>query len=858
MKKQFFETVQDHTEADVAQFVEAGYIENVLLTLEYWRFIGEWERVGRIVVQHHDILPESCELYLAECDDIWSRPFKSDHIAVANTEVCNTYIDSLQAHARYYFRRKGTSCIGDQARRQKIRNYRKRAPDRGNLWDVLYAETLTVKNKRHLDRVLELCRPAIRAGDEGLEESELCSIALVIVFNGALAARDAEKMHKALGTLVGRGGLSYNDNSFITFGNLRGTLDPSYDCSKFDAIEPASTVAHLSRLLRAIYRGEDYDHLLPPLEHHLNAHGPQNPMDDACLYLDLTPLSYPQIARVNEDKLCDLTRLCQGSLRQLGTSGKHLAAICHAIGGVPSVGLGDGETNREIRELTESMNTFWGYRGLAHRIFRSEQSHLVPTALKCLSEAYSCTDWSPQSGDPLFLFAFGAATLVDWIEHVLKWATALGDEKSFNQGMEDVVIPALAELPDIEEDECSYSAEARSLLYACATHQFLEPTSAKIEEIAIGFRSMGMQRELIDALEIWMKRWGEDESLHQCLHFQLTWTSEHDLPPRQAIGQLTSKRHFFTSEKHLAEIDSLIDELQEQLAELAKPASHFMLFEASSSPEKRSLLKDATPREILQLGAVCSYLEAPNGQTLLPYKMVEGSLTVEPDGWSAMLKNLLQHRLLQIRPNGPEDSFELKDDGSLSWDTDKVDLAINVQVEGDAGLSQSGILMTLPTIVRKRVLEMAPADLLTLWRSFVRSEAEEYFLRCLSYFELPSYPMKGDAEVFQDTPVKFSFEQLLNLIFNACRAAAGDQKAERRPLAHARNRARSILKSRMNNALDEGWEIGPGFRGDLMPTPYLVKYFAEIFLPLSETVYEKRKPNLSTIEDALLQLKTGA
>lgn len=67
-----------------------------------------------------------------------------------------------------------------------------------------------------------------------------------------------------------------------------------------------------------------------------------------------------------------------------------------------------------------------------------------------------------------------------------------------------------------------------------------------------------------------------------------------------------------------------------------------------------------------------------------------------------------------------------------------------------------------------------------------------------------------------------------------------------------------MLKTRMKNAVEDGWEIGPGFRGELMPMPYVVKFFAETFIPLGEAVYEKRKPNLSSIEDAFLRLKLGA
>jgi len=858
MKRQFFKDVMDFTESDISYCIQSGDIEQAILAVEYWRSIGEWSRVSRIVAEHHDQLPESCELYLAECDEIWSRPLGSDHIPMANKARCNAFIDTLRAPARHYFRKHGALNLKDQLQRQKIREYRKRAPDRNHLWDVLYAGTLRVKNSNHLDRVLELCLPAIRAGDDGLEEHELSSIALVIVFNASVAARNPEYMRKALGGLIGTGCLGYNDNSLLTFGNLLGALDQPYPCSKFEDMEATSTASHLSRILLAVWREERYDPLLPPLEEHLNSHPPLDPINSPDLYLSLTPLSYPMIARIDEGKLCELIRIKQGSLKDQDACGKRLAALCHAIDGVPSVGLGESETSRDLRELAESMHTFWGFRGLAHRIIRSEQSHLVPKALSYLSEAYSCSGWKSHGHDPLLLMVHGTEPLINRLEPVLKWAIELEGEKSFNQAMEDIVIPTIAELPDSEEDDYKYSEQAKALFYTCATHRFLKPTAARIEELGLGFSAMGIHQKLMEALENWMERWGEDQALHQSLHFQLTWTAESYLPPRQGIEQLSSKRHYFTSDAHLEEIDSLIEQLQDGLAESAKPAHNFMLFDASVPAGKRFPLGKATPRELLQLGSVCSYLEAPNGQSLLPYKQTQGWLTIERGGWPWLLKNLLQHRLLQIRPDGPQGSFEINEDGTLSWNPDEVDLAVNIEVEGKAGQSQSGILMTLPALLREHVLSMPPEELLYLWRSFVRSEAQEYFLRCLDYFDLPPAPVRGDEEVFESAEESFSLEELLNLTYNACRAAAGDQKAERRPLAHARNRARSMLKTRMKNAVEDGWEIGPGFRGELMPMPYVVKFFAETFIPLGEAVYEKRKPNLSSIEDAFLRLKLGA
>src|SRR5690554_5567403 len=254
MKSQFFEHVLNHTEIEFKHLVEDGDIESARLIIEYWRSENKWDQICDVIVHHRDQLPDSCELYLAECDEIWSEPFDSKHIPLANKNVCESHIESLQAMARYYFRKKGCFTSNVQKHRQQIREYRKKVPSREHLWDVLYAETLKVRNKRHLDRVLELCSPAIRNGDKDLDSSELAYIALTIVFNAALRAREPEIIRKALGSLLTKGHLILDDNSLISMTSLFGALEPSYDCSPFGDIKGTSTTAHLSRLYLALDR----------------------------------------------------------------------------------------------------------------------------------------------------------------------------------------------------------------------------------------------------------------------------------------------------------------------------------------------------------------------------------------------------------------------------------------------------------------------------------------------------------------------------------------------------------------------------------------------------------------------------
>ncbi|MFP3979025.1 hypothetical protein [Marinobacter sp. KMM 10035] len=859
MKSQFFEHVLNHTEVEFKHLVEDGDIESARLIIEYWRSENKWDQICDVIVHHRDQLPDSCELYLAECDEIWSKHFDSKHIPLANKNVCESHIESLQAMARYYFRKKGCFTSNVQKHRQQIREYRKKVPSREHLWDVLYAETLKVRNKRHLDRVLELCSPAIRNGDKDLDSSELAYIALTIVFNAALRAREPEIIRKALGSLLTMGHLILDDNSLISKTSLFGALESSYDCSPFGDIKGTSTTAHLSRLYLALCRHENYANELKTLENHLCTHGPQDPINPASLYLDLTPLSYPLIAPISEDHLCDLIRLKQGALSGLDDTEKRLAALCHAVGGVASIGLGEKETNKDIRSLTEDCETFWASRGLAHRIIRDGQPRLVPIALRYLRDAYERTGWSAQKGDPLFLFAFGTEALASKIDVLAQWILSLETKDAFNQAVEDVLIPVIAGLPSVEDEGACYSNETKALMMECASRSILRLTPTAVEAFGMGFNSMGAHEELLSVMEGWLQCSDmSGDELEKSIYCELTSTVELYLPQRLRIEHLIRMQGYFSEKMHLEQIDAIVDELEKQISDSTKSTNHYMIFQSSRSPAERQSLDDIPLREILHLGAVCSFLESPTGQSIIPFRNADGHLTINPNGWSPMLKTLLQHQLLQIRADGPEGSFDLDQDGMLSWYPAEVELAVNVRVDGQAGESQSGIMLSLPTLIRRRLLATPLEELLSLWNSLIRAETKEYFLRCLEYFDFSSEPVKGDDEVFLDTPKHFSLEELLNLIYNNCRAAAGDQKAERRSLVHARNRARRMLKTRLSNAVSEDWHIGPGFRGDLMPIPYLVEYFSETFLPLGQTVYERERPNVSSIEKALLALRVGS
>lgn len=860
MNTKFFESVENVEEADIEHLLANGETHQVLLALEYWRFLGEWDRVANSVAVHRESLPASCELYLAEYDCLHSGRFDSDHIPVANTNLCQSLINSLEARNRYYFSGPQTRHSNTQKRRKQIREWRQIAPGREVLWDVLYAKTLKVRSQRDAERVYDLCRPAIRAGEKGLEEYELCGVASTIAFNAAIAARDVQTMQKTLALLFERGDLRASDDASAVFVNLRASEMPSYDCSTNDTLGTQYTIAHLSRLYRDLCRGEELNGHLDELTEQLCHREFRAPVAEARLSIYLSPLTFPHAATVNEDDLCDLIRSHQGSLKDLNQTGQRLAAMCHAVGGIASVGLGPGETNNDIRQLATSIEAFWAYRGLAYRIIRSNQSHLIPRALDLLSKAYGTSGWTPQTNDPLHLWLYGTEPFIDRIEAVIQWAMNHEEDDSFNQAMADIVLPMLIELPsaDDEDEPFEYSPRAKELVIALVQSDRLnlDPMHLETLYIAISAMCIGVA-PILQVFDAWLERLGRQEVFQQKLVFVLTDAAETLLPPRHALDLLASKRGIFDAEELQESIQETVDVLQEQLAASTHPVDHFMLFDPSLPADRRSDLGQATLSEILQLGAACSYLETPNGQGMLPYSTVNGNFTIETDGWPPILKSLLQTRLLQIRPDSPEGAFELESDGALSWYPGKVDLAVNVYVEGAPGKSQAGILMSLPALIRQQVTSRSANELLVLWRSLVRKEAHEYFLRCLEYFNLPAEPAPGDAEVFQSACETFPLDQLMNLVYNSCRSAAGDQKARRLNLRHARNRAQNILKSRLLNAQEESWEITPGFRGDLMPTPYLVHYFATEFLPMGESTYEKRTPNLAAVETAQLTSSTG-
>jgi len=85
MKRHFFEPVTEYDEADIERLLAAGETEEVLLTLEHWRFLKDWDRVASVVSRHRELLHNSCELYLAEIDQMSSHSFESDH---TNRQSC--------------------------------------------------------------------------------------------------------------------------------------------------------------------------------------------------------------------------------------------------------------------------------------------------------------------------------------------------------------------------------------------------------------------------------------------------------------------------------------------------------------------------------------------------------------------------------------------------------------------------------------------------------------------------------------------------------------------------------------------------------------------------------------------------
>jgi hypothetical protein len=208
--------------------------------------------------------------------------------------------------------------------------------------------------------------------------------------------------------------------------------------------------------------------------------------------------------------------------------------------------------------------------------------------------------------------------------------------------------------------------------------------------------------------------------------------------------------------------------------------------------------------------------------------------------------------LLQIRVDSPKGSFSIEEGGSLNWIPEEIELAVNVRIEGAAGHNQAGILASLDDAIQDRVRDADPKELVELWQMIVEREALQFYFECLEHFEMPTKPTGDEEDIFEGKAKIYSLSELMNLTYNSCNYASGQQSAKKLAPAHARNMAKKITVSRIDRARSEGWNIRPGYRLPNHSAPYLVQYFYRGLTKLGAASYTELVPNVESVVGALL------
>lgn len=856
-----FEGVSELSDHEVRALVRAGDTEQAQLALECWRAHDSWERVIELVGCTDLPVPREWEVYLYEFDAVQSGRDPSGHIPLSSSERYRAALDNLQAPARYYFSEFTNPRANSEPKRTQLRANRKQSPRRGILWDVLYASTLKVRNRAQAERAYSLCRPAVKVDWDTVDASEIGNLALLVCLRSALATKDITMIRKTLALLWPQISNAGSDADHAVLVNLRASEVPEFDSTQIDAFGTGLTTVYLSRLYRNLCIGKELDSHIDQLEELLTDRGWEDIPGGATVSIRFTSFREPGpcACSITDDTLCDLIRLQQGALSGIETSqGRRLAALCHAIGGVASAGLGEDEKNADIRHLTEGQETHWAQRGIARRILRTGQQHLLGAALKHLKRGYEMPGLRQNRADPFDLWLYGAEMIQRELGRVLQWVLSLTDETAFNQAMWDVVYPTLKELWErMDEDEVkpvTHTDGRADLLVEVAKSPLLDHRCPEMYDLLESLRALGRPREAIALACICIETVDDPDAL--IIH--LAELAVEAYPPKQALeiiepygGRLvddSARNEFSEHEELLMEVIS---------GGAADPAQHWMLFDPAVPPGERRCFAEHELRSVFHLGAAVTFLASPTGQSLLPYRETNEEFGIWSGDWPRILKSLLSQQLLQIRVDSPKESFTVDGEGQISWIPAYVELAVNLSVPGDAGKSQSGIIVSLPAIVRRCVLETNPVDLLSFWRALVQEEVEAYYFACLSHFRLPTERVGDETEMFTGVAETYSLSDLMNLIYNSCQAAAGEQKAKGLSNPHARNMAKKIVSNRIERARTEGWDIKKGYRSDLMPASYLVRYFCTVFLPLEESVYKSQAPNVESVASALEALKVS-
>ncbi|QCF28093.1 hypothetical protein [Hydrocarboniclastica marina] len=484
----------------------------------------------------------------------------------------------------------------------------------------------------------------------------------------------------------------------------------------------------------------------------------------------------------------------------------------------------------------------WAHRGIARRILESDQDHLLPVAMKQLERGYQLCTYRRDQDDPLQLWMCGTGMIEANLGKVLRWVLTLQTGPEFNMALCDIVYPSLSSLCEVEEFE-SPDDKRNQLLLWIAQSPLLDPANPQTKRLIQALRdieqpshAVQLAYKCIDALP------DKDEAI-----LDLVLTAVDMFPPRQALEIIEPYETLLQSDRAKKVFAEQKAYVEGELRDAGRTVpGHWAMFDPAEPTQGRPDLYDQDAQLVVELGAAVSFLASPTGQSLLPFSQTKTLFGPRENEWPLTLKRLIQSRLLQVRRESAEGSFEMHEDQRFSWVPAHVELAVNL----DSDDSQSGIILGLQNEIQEYVLHSTPVALLPVWQHLVSIEAHDYWISCMEYFRLPTHTLEDDEAHFQSAAALFSLSELMNLIYNVCQSAAGEQKARMLTNTHARNLAGSMLRSRMERAQAEGWTIKRGFRGELMPMSHLIQFFFTDFIPIGQETYECVVPNTGTLADA--------
>lgn len=830
---------------------ELGF-KTVRSVIEEWRFAGKLDDIAELLAEQPPGAqwPHEWVVYLHEIDHVNKDTlgFGSDYIPMTTKGQFEEALATLRAPDRYYFQLFTHPTAKAAKVRPLLKSYAEKAPDRVQLWDVLYAATLKPKNKAQAERVYALCRPAIVSEVQTIDAHQTGSLAGLVCMRAALWVRDEPMLAKCINLLSPTIDMRAPHTKELLF-NLRSAVLQEPHQTDTEGLEPTHGLL-LSRIFRNYCLGTPWDEELEILTALLKADKWPEPMYAPEFGIRFWASTYSTfLVRFDEAILGELIRRKQGPLKELSSPAeKQLAVVCHVMGGIASVGLGEGETNSDLRDLTAGLETAWAYRGLAKRILESGKSYLLKPALEHLQTSYKLPDFTPGRNDPFSLWCAGDDILVVNRIAILKWVLDQQTPLAFNSAMRDIGFVTISAFEDDEDDP---DVLFRSYVRSIAQHEFLDPKPEEASSLACHLFYNGAPTEGKALFERLIAGADQKEGLVLSLLGEML----EDFPNSAIRDTAERYQEEIVSDDGRKRFDHYMALASEEEPEGDGP-KHWAIYNPQLPADQRVSIEDLSTLDLLYVGATVQALKSPTSQELLPMKL-SGIRDFGPmnNSFNKISGALLRQGVLRVSPQSPQGSYTLEEDGSITWRPGDVQLALNVDI--GSGTSQSGIIQGMPGAVIDQVCSSDPATLVTVWQALCAQEAIAYWNRVLAHFQLPESQHEDDPLIFELAVRTYSFSQLMNLVFNACRSAAGEQKAKRMGGERTVTMARSMVRRRFENAKAQNWDIRSGFRSNHLPESFLVRYFCSVFLPMGQATYEDQVPNIKAVVAAQEALKAG-